>query len=214
MKKMQKNITIILAGVSLLISSANLVKGQRIESLTSSWKEINFKKTSILEKLAYADTANFMHEKIYPCAKCFLRPEAADALLQVNQRAAQLNLHLILFDCYRPKIYQQKMYDLVQNRDYVALPGKGSMHNKGLAVDIGLADSKGKFLDFGCAFDDFSDKAHFSYPGISDKAKANRKLLQEIMQQAGFEPYKNEWWHFNFRKVDYPVADFIWNCND
>jgi D-alanyl-D-alanine dipeptidase len=213
MKKMQKNITIILAGVSFLICINNSLKSQ-INTSASNWKEISFKETRIIEKLAYADTANFMHEKVYPCAKCFLRPEAAEALLKANQLAAQLHLHIVLFDCYRPKVYQQKMYDLVKNPDYVALPTKGSMHNKGLAVDISLADDKGNLLDFGCAFDDFSDKAHFSYPAISAVAKANRKVLQEIMLQAGFESYKNEWWHFNFKKVEYPVDDFIWKCND
>lgn len=210
---MQKNITIILVGVSFICSSSSLSCQTSVPS-TGQWKEINFKETHIIQKLAYADTANFMHEKIYPCAKCFLRPEVATALLYANQFAAHLNLRLVLFDCYRPKIYQQKMYDLVKNPDYVALPIKGSMHNKGLAVDIGLADDKGSLLDFGCDFDDFSDKAHFSYPGISAQAKANRKQLQEIMLQAGFEPYKNEWWHFNFKKVDYPVDDFTWTCND
>jgi D-alanyl-D-alanine dipeptidase len=213
MKKMQKNIMIILAGVSFLICTNNLLKGQT-NTPASHWKEIDFKEMHIIEKLAYADTANFMHEKIYPCAKCFLRNEAAVALLKANQLAAQLNLHLVLFDCYRPKVYQQKMYDLVKNPDYVALPTKGSMHNKGLAVDIGLADNSGNLLDFGCAFDDFSDKAHYSYPGIAATAKANRRLLRDIMIQAGFEAYKNEWWHFNYRKAEYPVEDFIWKCND
>jgi D-alanyl-D-alanine dipeptidase len=210
---MQKNITIILAGVSFLICNNNSLKGQT-GTPSINWKEVDFKEAHIIEKLAYADTANFMHEKIYPCAKCFLRPEATEALLKANRLAAQSHLRIVLFDCYRPKVYQQKMYDLVKNPDYVALPTKGSMHNKGLAVDIGLADANGMLLDFGCAFDDFSDKAHFSYPGISAGAKANRTLLQNIMLQAGFEPYKNEWWHFNFKKAEYPVDDFIWKCND
>ncbi|MES1181417.1 MAG: hypothetical protein ABUL44_01350, partial [Flavobacterium sp.] len=76
---MQKNITIILAGVSFICIS-NSLSCQTSAPSTNQWKEINFKETRIVEKLAYADTANFMHEKIYPCAKCFLRNEAAIAL--------------------------------------------------------------------------------------------------------------------------------------
>lgn len=226
---MQKNITIVLVAVSLMFSCESKVAKNTTQSTISiqkeivplerdtssiiGWKEINFKETQIIEKLAYADTANFMHEKIYPCAKCFLRPEAVDALLKANQLAIKENLRLVIFDCYRPKVYQQKMYDIVKNPNYVALPTKGSMHNKGLAVDIGLADSKGALLDFGSQFDDFSEKGHFLYSNISDKAKSNRKKLREIMTQVGFEPYKNEWWHFSYSKVQYSADDFIWNCN-
>jgi D-alanyl-D-alanine dipeptidase len=226
---MPKNITIVLVVVSLMYSceskqtknvAPSLISVQNsivpIKRDTNSikvWQEINFNETQMIEKMAYADTANFMHEKIYSCAKCFLRTEAADALLKANQLALKEKLRLVLFDCYRPKVYQQKMYDIAKNPNYVALPTKGSMHNKGLAVDIGLADIKGNLLDCGSRFDDFSEKAHFSYSNIPEKAKSNRRKLREIMMQAGFEPYKNEWWHFNYSKAEYPTDDFIWNCN-
>lgn len=200
---------------SQLMNKANDTLQENIEPVDSiaGWKEIDFGKVQIIAKMAYADTVNFMHEKIYPCAKCFLRPEAAAALLKANDIAVKQSLRLVIFDCYRPRIYQQKMYDIVQNPDYVAAPTNGSKHNRGLAVDIALADALCVLLDFGSDFDDFSEKAHFSYPGISEKAKSNRIKLKEIMMAAGFEPYKNEWWHFNYSKVSYPSDDFLWNCN-
>ena len=32
---------------------------------------------------------------------------------------------------------------------------------------------------------------------ISRQALAHRRLLRQVMQQAGFIPLKTEWWHFN-----------------
>ena len=29
-----------------------------------------------------------------------------------------------------------------------------------------------------------------------------------------FVPYEKEWWHFNFKKTDYPLSDFQWSCHD
>jgi zinc D-Ala-D-Ala dipeptidase len=222
MKKMPANTTIILAGGSFILLILLVLPEKKSYATvdmaytltdTSKWKEVSFSKNQLLNKMAYADTANFMHQQIYPCAKCFLRLEVANALLKANALAANQQLKLAIFDCYRPKKYQQKMFELVKNPDYVAEPIKGSMHNKGLAVDIGLANNKDQLLDFGCDFDDFSEKAHFDYPQLTTVAKKNRILLRDIMIKAGFEPYKNEWWHFNYKQVDYPVDEFIWNCN-
>lgn len=232
MRKMLKNITIVLAGANLLFSCKDPEPAQpdvtiavkdtieqpvevaeEPESTGIEWKEIKMGELGMVQQIHYADTTNFMHRQIYPCAKCFLRPEAAPALMTVNTSAMSKHLKLVLFDCYRPKVFQQKMYDMVQNPDYVAEPVKGSMHNRGLAVDIALADSSGVLLEFGTPFDDFTDKAHYDCNDISAEAKNNRKLLRDIMVDAGFTPYKNEWWHFNYTAVKYPVDDFVWNCN-
>lgn len=224
---MLKSIMIVSVGANLLFSCTNntiekstiadtidtVVTPEVIVDTIAGWTEINFEETGIIEQLAYADTANFMGKQIYPCAKCFLRPEAAQALLKADSLAKELNLKLILFDCYRPKMYQKIMYDIVQNPKYVASPEKSSMHNKGLAVDIGLTAINGKLLDFGTAFDDFSENSHYNATQISEEAKNNRKTLRTIMTDAGFSPYNNEWWHFNFKQVKYPADDFVWNCN-
>jgi len=179
----------------------------------SLWREVNFDSLTIVNKMAYADTANFMHEKIYPCAKCFLRPEVAASLEKANELAHDKNLKLVIYDCYRPYGYQQKMYEIVNNPKYVAKPGKGSNHNRGAAVDLSLTDENGELLDMGGAFDDFSEVSHYGYSNISRKAKRNRKLLRNIMVKAGFTPYENEWWHFDYRQKQYPTADFKWNCD-
>ncbi len=204
---MLKNITILLVGsIAIIFCVAFQVQ-------KSSWVKLDFNKENILEKMAYASADNFMKQQIYPCESCYLRPEVHTALLKASKIAQSKGCKIVIFDCYRPKQFQQKMFEIVNNPNYVAKPTKGSMHNKGLAIDLSLADSNGNQLDMGTVFDDFSEKANYNCKSISTTAKNNRKLLRNIMLQAGFEPYENEWWHFNFRTVNYPADDFVWKCN-
>jgi D-alanyl-D-alanine dipeptidase len=176
------------------------------------WKEINFDSLAIINKMAYADTANFMHHKIYPCARCFLRPDVAEALEKANEIAKDKGYTLVIYDCYRPYGYQKVMYDLVNDPRYVAPPGKGSNHNRGQAIDLSLADENGNLLDMGTPFDDFTEMSHYSADGLSDDARRNRKLLRKIMKRAGFTPYSYEWWHFDYREKKFETSDFKWDC--
>ena len=181
---------------------------------STAWAEIKMDSLDMVNKMAYADTANFMKQKIYPCARCFLRPEVAAALEKANALAKSKKLKLVVFDCYRPYGFQQKMYEIVNDPKYVETPGKGSKHNRGTAVDISLADADGNMLDMGGEFDDFSTLSHFISDKITEKAQVNRGLLREIMQKAGFSPYDNEWWRFDYKKKHYETSDFRWECNE
>jgi len=179
----------------------------------AEWVEVNFDSLTIVNRMAYADTTNFMHEKIYPCARCFLRPEVAEALLEANQIAKDKGVTLVVYDCYRPYSYQYKMYQIVNNPTYVAKPGKGSNHNRGAAIDLSLMDENGQLLDMGGAFDDFSAISNYDAEGLSKEARRNRRLLRRIMTRAGFKPYDGEWWHFDYRQKRFETSDFKWDCN-
>lgn len=218
-----KTILTILGVLVLLVLGTSTVTDQKrtnnfhqelVMKDSSDWQEINMEAKGMVNKMAYADTANFMGQKIYPCAKCFLRPEVSEALEKANTLANQKNLKLVIFDCYRPYGYQQKMFEIVNNPKYVAPPGKGSNHNRGAAVDLSLADNEGNLLDMGNEFDDFSSLSHYISDKISAKAQNNRKQLRDIMKEAGFTPYDNEWWHFDYRKKRYETSDFRWECDD
>lgn len=183
------------------------------DSVDPLWSEVNFEASGMINRMAYADTANFMHTKIYPCARCFLRPEVAAALDKANELAKDKNLQLVIYDCYRPYGYQRKMYEIVNNPRYVAPPGKGSNHNRGAAIDLTLADENGDVLDMGNAFDDFSELSQYDNKTISKEGQKNRKLLRKIMVKAGFVPYNNEWWHFDYKQKRYATAGFKWECD-
>ncbi|MCR5862996.1 M15 family metallopeptidase [Flavobacterium sp. J372] len=180
----------------------------------STWAEVNFESSGIINKMAYATAENFMKQQIYPCARCFLRPEVAAALDRANEAAKDKGLRLVIYDCYRPYSYQKVMYDIVNDPRYVAPPGKGSYHNRGAAVDIALANENGELLDMGGAFDDFSDISHYDNEKVSETGRKNRKLLRKIMVKAGFTPLSSEWWHFDYRSKRFPVSGFKWDCTE
>lgn len=165
----------------------------------------------IIVDMPYADTANFTHQQIYACAVCQLRPEVARGLATANAYAKSKGYCIKVFDCYRPRSAQEKMYAIAPDPTYVAHPSKGSKHGSGCAVDVTLCKTNVE-LDMGTAFDHFSEKSHVSYSGLTEKQKENRALLLDIMETAMFYPYENEWWHFNFRDCDYPQGDEHWEC--
>lgn len=185
-----------------------------VQDTIKEWAEVNFEAQDIQNRMAYADTVNFMRQKIYPCAKCFLRPEVAEALEEANTIAKEKGYRLVIYDCYRPYGYQKVMYDIVNDPRYVAPPGKGSNHNRGRAIDLSLADENGNLLDMGTPFDDFTILSHYGADNLPREAKKNRKTLRNIMKRAGFTPYNNEWWHFDYKKQHYETSDFRWECDE
>jgi D-alanyl-D-alanine dipeptidase len=48
----------------------------------------------------------------------------------------------------------------------------------------------------GTGFDHFSDTAHVSFKALPANVLANRALLQQHMEAAGFVVLETEWWHF------------------
>jgi D-alanyl-D-alanine dipeptidase len=87
----------------------------------------------------------------------------------------------------------------------VSNPAKGGgLHNYGMAVDVTIANASGAPLPMGTPFDHFGEEAHTDREDvllksgkISREAFLNRRLLREVMRQAGFRTILYEWWHFN-----------------
>jgi len=235
MKKTLLSITILLVAVSCLFFTTGLSKQgnsviklnknklkpesisklvkKNIESVDTNLVRINLDSLGIINDLKYATEDNFLKQKIYPCAECYLREEVAKALEKINSEANSLGYKLVVFDCYRPFSAQIKMFSIIPDDKYVADPKKGaSNHNKGIALDITIASKDGKLLDMGSEFDEFSEKSHFSYSKITEIAKNNRKTLKNLMVNGGFDPYENEWWHYSYQNKKYNTLDFTWSC--
>lgn len=167
---------------------------------------------SIALDIRYATTNNFTKAKIYDCARCLLRPEAAQALQKAHRALQRQGMGLKMFDCYRPRPFQQRLWDKVPNPDYVTPPAKGSMHSRGAAVDLTIVDANGNELDMGTPYDFFGREAHYDYTRLPGKVLANRRLLRRTMEAAGFQGIRTEWWHFSFRGKNFPLSDFVWEC--
>lgn len=165
--------------------------------------------------LRYATENNFLKAQVYDCAECYTRVKTAKALIAANESFLKNGLRIKFYDCYRPNSVQYKMWELFPNPQYVANPVKGSIHNKGGAVDITLVDMAGNELDMGTDFDFFGKKAHHDNFDLSDEILQNRKLLKETMEEFGFWSIRTEWWHYNLSTASNdPVANFKWNCED
>jgi D-alanyl-D-alanine dipeptidase len=163
--------------------------------------------------LRYATTNNFLKSRVYPCAECYTRAKTARALLLANRDFMAKGYRIKFFDCYRPNSVQFKMWELVPNPQYVANPVKGSIHNRGGAVDITLVTLDGRDVDMGTDFDFFGKRAYHDNTDLPKHVLENRKLLKETMEAHGFWAIRTEWWHYNLSAASsYPVANFEWDC--
>ena len=164
--------------------------------------------------MRYATKDNFLKAKVYECAECYLRYKTVKALLSANKEFIKLGYKIKIFDCYRPLDIQKKMWKIISDPNYVADPSKGSIHNRGGAVDITLADAKGNELDMGTDFDFFGIQASHSYKKLPATVLKNRLLLKSIMLKNGFSAFESEWWHYNLKDTKrFSGSNFKWNCN-
>jgi D-alanyl-D-alanine dipeptidase len=128
----------------------------------------------------------------------------------------RVRLHLV--EGYRPPEVQAALYDAHRRRLLRDLPGidiaeshrlasrfvappSVAAHPSGAAVDVTLVDRDGQPLDMGTAIDatpeDSDGACYLGASGISDRARANRRLLAAALRAAGFVNYPTEWWHWS-----------------
>ncbi|THD66743.1 peptidase M15 [Robertkochia marina] len=163
--------------------------------------------------MKYATTDNFLEKQVYECDECYTRVNTAKALIAVNKAFMEKGYRIKFYDCYRPHSVQKKMWEIYPNPIYVADPAKGSIHNKGGAVDITLVDMEDNELNMGTPFDFFGKKAHHAFGDLPEDVLNNRKVLKETMEAYGFNAITSEWWHYNYGPtLNYEVADFVWHC--
>lgn len=164
--------------------------------------------------MKYATADNFLKSKVYDCAECYLRLKTVKAVIEANNAFIKLGYKIKFFDCYRPLDVQKIMWKIVSNPSYVADPAKGSIHNRGGAVDITLVDFKGKELNMGTDFDFFGVEAGHNYINIPTEIIKNRKLLKTIMLENGFNSFDSEWWHYNLKAaLNDKISNTKWSCN-
>ena len=171
--------------------------------------------------LKYSSTDNFMGINMYgDLYKAYLRPEIADMVVKAQKYIKEVNPEytLVIYDAARPLSAQRMMYNKVQGTkfsDYVAKPvNGGGYHNFGCAVDVTILH-KGKPLDMGAGFDEFSEMSHIDNEDVnlkngklSKEAYDNRQVLRNAMKKAGFDTYKCEWWHFQHYTKKYMRSHF------
>ena len=197
-------------------SQITLVKSNQDRSEVSDTTFVNLKEYSsdFVYDMKYATEDNFLKAKVYDCAECYLRYKTVKALIKANEAFMKEGLRIKLYDCYRPLDIQKRMWAIVSNPEYVADPAKGSIHNRGGAVDITLVDNNGVALDMGTSFDFFGPEAGHNYQNLSNEVKQNRVFLKQIMQENGFVSFDSEWWHYNLLNASKDkVSNTKWKCD-
>ncbi len=158
--------------------------------------------------IAYATADNFTGKALYNNSDCYLHKNAALLLQKSIKHAAALDLRLKIFDAFRPIIIQQALWDNTPDPEFISNPQTGAVpHCRGVAVDLTFIDKNGNELDMGTPFDEFSPLSHHGNMEISAACQQNRHLLMGVMTTAGWDFYRNEWWHYQlFEPRKYPIV--------
>ncbi len=172
----------------------------------------DFKKSDLVElikldstfklDIRYASGKNFVGRPVYTEARAFLQRPAAQALVKVNSELKQLGYGLIIFDGYRPWSVTKIFWDITpkENRKFVADPKKGSMHNRGCAIDLSLYDiASGKAVQMTGDYDEMSERSFPDYKGGTNEQRRMRDLLRSKMEANGFTVQEYEWWHYDYK---------------
>lgn len=166
---------------------------------------------SFITDLKYNSNDNFLHKNVYAefgVNACYVHPEVYKKLMAIEPLLEKMKLKLVFFDCYRPFEVQEAMWKILPDTKYVANPKTGSNHNRAIAMDCGLADETGKYLEFPTEFDSFEKKAWLAYECTDDEMIKcqNRETLKKIMEGADFKSQRTEWWHYQLKNgKDYPI---------
>jgi D-alanyl-D-alanine dipeptidase len=207
-------------------AAGNTTATEPSERVPASFVNINDLTSEIHVELMYAGADNFLARPAagYGANICYLRREAAEALLRANKKLQRLGrrLDFVLHDCYRP---QKAVRDFVhwatdptpltpaqQAAKAKYFPGltkpqlielnyisPTSGHARGSTVDLAIArradDGTLRELSMGTIVDFFGERSHTAFTGITHEERANRELLLHVMK-AEFRNYEKEWWHF------------------
>jgi len=179
--------------------------------------------SSLLVDLRYSTPNNFVGIDVYgPFDEAYLQPQPARMLARANEllQEKRPDHTLYIYDAVRPRSVQRILWDTLdmpveQRNNYVANPDEGSIHNFGAAVDLTIAGADGRPLDMGTDFDYFGELAYPIHEErmveegrLTPEQVANRRLLREVMTEAGFTTINSEWWHFNAMSREEATAKY------
>ena len=168
--------------------------------------EITSSSHEVTIDLRYATKNNFTNKKVYTDKRCYLDKKAEINLSKAIKFASQVGFKIKILDAYRPPEAQWILWEHTPDPTFLSDPKIGSPHSKGIAVDITLLNKSGEEIDMGTDFDSFTEKSYHGNTQISKNAMKNRLILLGIMTTAGWDFYRNEWWHYQlFNSKSYPL---------
>ncbi|WP_438994563.1 M15 family metallopeptidase [Pseudemcibacter sp.] len=171
--------------------------------------------TTVLENVKldvrYSTTNNFLNAPTYSEAKSFLHRPAVMALNEANKRFNAMGYGIVVHDAYRPWYVTKIFWDATEGdeRNFVANPDNGSIHNRGSAIDLTLYELKtGEVIKMVGTYDEMTDRSYPEYMGGTALERWHRALLRHVMEDVGFTVLENEWWHFDYKDwQEYPILN-------
>ncbi|MFD1063403.1 M15 family metallopeptidase [Winogradskyella litorisediminis] len=186
-------------------------------------------------ELRYYTSNNFVGDTIdgYHANTLYLTKPAAAQLKKVQEELQQYNLCLKVYDGYRPQTavnhfvhWAKQINDTLKKSEFYPNVNKRHLfregyiasksgHSRGSTIDLTIINGETEVpLDMGSPYDFFGPESWVAHANISDKQKANRQLLQSVMNKHGFRSYAKEWWHFTLRGEPFPNTYFDFKIED
>ncbi len=157
---------------------------------------------------------------------CFMRKTVYDKLVLASKLLPE-GYGFCIWDAWRPFLLQKELYDTYASMiihqfkkeslspeaqhafllkfigDPIMDPYDSPAHTTGGAVDLTLTKD-GIVLKLGTEFDAFTDKTNTNYFEKEDhEVKGLRRLLYNVMIEAGFTNLPSEWWHYDYGDNNY-----------
>lgn len=180
-------------------------------------------------EVRYFTADNFVGEPIagYQAATIYMTEPTYQALLTVAEELSTFGIGIKIFDAYRPQqavdnfvSWAEDLRDTRMKSRYYPRVDKSNLfrdgyiaarsgHSRGSTVDLTLIDlASGEELDMGTPWDFFDLSSWGESDQVNEVQRANRALLRSIMTKHGFNPLREEWWHFTYADEPYPDTYF------
>ena len=143
---------------------------------------------------------NICHEPLYENPVPVLRMETVKKLKKAAEKFAADGYRIKIYDAYRPKSVQFKLFDVIRIAAYISNPynGKASNHNRAAAVDMTLIGPDGNELSFPTPMHTFEKISYReSRDQWTEEQRNNVDYMTDVMKSCGFTTITSEWWHFN-----------------
>lgn len=183
---------------------------------------------SVREDIRYAGEHNFIGRPVdgYRAARGVCTLKAALALKKAAGVFAKDGFTVLIYDAYRPQRavdhfvrWSLDLGDTAAKAEFYPALDKAELfekgyiarrsgHTRGSTIDLTLLDAQGNPLDMGGEFDWFSPVSGHHYADLTSAQKQNRAYLKRVMEEAGFAPYSEEWWHYRLEDEPYPDTYF------
>ena len=218
-------VSVLVMSLLLISCKANIKKDQNISYDKSDFVEVSSVVPDVVYDIRYYSSYNFTGKQVdgYKANRAYLTRKSAYALKKAADKLRSKGYRIVIYDAYRPQkavdnfvrwmndkndAGNKSFYPNIKDKlalisgDYVATK---SGHTRGSVVDMSIVNVDGSAVDMGGTFDLFDRVSNRDYTNLTPKQMANRKLLEDVMVEEGFEPLPSEWWHF--RLIDEPYPD-------